>query len=732
MVKAEKEHKASRAEGFWSRKWHFFLVLVFGAILSIGIWGRMDNVIVGDDFAFHVARLQSTSHAWSNGQIVPQVDPDALGGFGYAYNLFYGPLVTYVASGFQMLIQNWAITINWILILALVFSGLTMCYAVTKISKSRAIGALAGIFYMATPYVLTDLYFRAALGESLAFIAAPILLLGLYQLTVRQRNATRSLAVAAALLIFSHSLSALLFAMMAGVYVLINIDKLLNPKSIWRAILAVVVALGLTAVFTLPLVEAKLNGADYGIFDAEYVSGYFGADAQSMNDHRLWPARMLFDVSFQYNGRGAVIGLVAIFGLIGFFLIWRKLKEKQDRRFILSLFILAVVAIVLMTPVVDWNYVPSFFYKLQFPWRLLEIVALTTSVLAAYTCGMLMKDFAEEGQKVATLLLGMLAVAPVVWIFLPANWFSLENGATEWSEVENGSIGWQAEYAPTGMLCSKNNPQEKDEDYKCSLKKIERVITERGADVEILEGKVKLANVKKDGLKVEFDVNNETENVARVEIPLIYYPGYEAWLGDEELEVEASDKLGLVTVVIPANVSGKVEVFYGVSVPTQVGLTITLITTGVGLIWLVITGISDARIRKKEREITKLMGSVRDVIVNEDVIELEVDKSKKGEKKVKTRKPKIDAAKESVVKKANVKRTKIQAATTKRKAAAKKSSEKEESTGVKEPKKTQVKKKTGTTAAKMKASETTSLADAQEGSKITRVKATSRARKDPE
>lgn len=727
MVKPKEEEQARRVDGFWVKKWSFLLVLVFGVILSIGIWGRMDKVIVGDDYAFHVARLQSASHAWSNGQVIPQVDPDALSGFGYAYNLFYGPLVTYVASALQFLVQNWVITINLILILTLVLSGLVMCHAMTKISKSCAIGALAGIFYMATPYVLTDLYFRVALGESLAFVAAPILLLGLYQLTAGQRNATRSLAVAAALLILSHSLSALLFAMMAAVYVVLNIDKIFNLKTIWRAILAVVVALGLTAVFTLPLMETKIRGAEYGIFDASYVEGYFGADAKNMNDHRLWPARMLFDTNFQYT-EGAVVGLVAVFGLIGFFMVWHRLQEKQDRRFVLSLFILASIALVLMTPVVDWNYVPEFFYEFQFPWRLLEIVALLTSALAAYACGILIKDLSDEKQRVAALVMGMLAIMPVAWIFLPNDWNNIGSGELNWSDTSYGNVGWQAEYAPKQMLCSTENPDEKDQDYKCSLAKIDRIVAERGTGLRVLDGKVKFSNLKKDGLNIEFDVRNDTEDIAEIELPLIYYPGYEAWLDDTELTLKSSEELGLVTVVVPAGSSGKVEVFYGISVPTQVGLMTTVITAGVGLIWLVITGVGDARVRKKETEITKLMNTVRDAmdVGDERVVDLDLAATTEMQSK------KTQAAKTAKTTSKKVAKTKAKPQASTAKVAKKEpATKKTQKTATKTSKSAKATKASRPTA-KTVVSTASSLTGGTKGSKITRVKATPRARKDPE
>lgn len=171
-------------------KWHYLIVFIFGVILSAGVWTFMLQIMTGDDYAFHVTRLQSASKAWSNGQIVPQVDPDELGGFGYAYNLFYGPLITYVVAGLQAIFQMWPIAINLALVLCLIGAGLVMCYVMTKISGNKVVAVLSAVFLMAAPYTLNNLYARMALGEVVALVAAPILLLGLWQL-LKGRNMQR-------------------------------------------------------------------------------------------------------------------------------------------------------------------------------------------------------------------------------------------------------------------------------------------------------------------------------------------------------------------------------------------------------------------------------------------------------------------------------------------------------------------------------------------------------------
>lgn len=689
------------------RVWHFILVLIFGVILSMGIWGNINHTLVGDDYMFHVARMQGTSHALSNGQIIAQVDPDAMNGFGYAYNLFYGPLVTYVASGIQFLVQNWTVAINLVLIMILIMSGMTMCYALTKISKSPALGAMAAIFYMAAPYLLTDLYDRMAIGESMAFIAAPILLLGLYQLIVNERNVARSLAIVAALLIVSHSLSAMIFALMGGVYVLLNIDKVLSVKKIWRMILAVIVALGLTAVFTLPLIEVKVRGANYGIFDTDYVDGFFGSNADGLNAHRLWPDGLI--LSKKGDGLYLSLGFVAIFALAGFWLIRTRIENKLERRFVTSLYVIAILAILATTTLIDWNYMPSIMLQMQFPWRFLEIVTVALSVVAAYVGYVILRGLAEDKQKVLVVFAGVLAIIPVMNFYLPSEQKVLEEELSAQEEIEAGSLGWQVEYAPKQMLCSVDNPDEKDQDYKCSLNKINNILAKRGKKVRVLDGTAKLGSVRRDGGKFEIEVKKAGQEQSEIELPLVYYPGYEAWINDEELKVEPSENLGLVMVVIPAQTEGTVTVSYGISTATYVGAVITSVTVGVGLVWLIITGWLDVREKKKNTEVAKLMETVREAIGDDELLGFDdikhngnvVELDKKATRNTKT------------VGKDTAPKQQKKAAKTSAKTSTKKTSA------------------TKSKAQSAKSAKTKSKAS-KDDSKITRVKASSRPRKDPE
>lgn len=616
-------------------KWHYVLVLIFAALLSIGIWSRPDQIMLGDDYAFHVSRLQGASKAWANGQLLPQVDPEALGGFGYAYNLFYGPLLTYAAAGLEFVIGSWPIVLNVILVLCLMGAGLTMCYAMTRVTKNRMLALLIAVIYMASPYLLNNIYSRMALGEVTAAIAAPILLLGLYQLTAQEKHAARSLGLAAALLILSHSLSALLFAVMAAVHVLINIDKVLNVRSVWRMILAVGVALGLSAFFTMPLVEAGMEG-DYGVFDQDYAEVYFGANPQSVNDHRVWP-QQLVALNFTSGEYGIALGVMAMVGILGFWFVWRTIEDRAERRFVTSLYIIGLLAVVATLPILDWRFLPRVAWNIQFPWRLIMIAMTALSVVAGYTIFALVRNMTTAKQMVFALAVGLLAVYAVTPVIMPDDERHLEDfGAVE---EDLATVGFQAEYAPVGLLCEADDKADAARGYACSLERIRENLAQRGTKLKVVEGQARLSKATKDGLNVEFEVRNSGERAAVVELPLIWYPGYQARMGETELAVEQSDEYGLVTVVIPAGTQGTVKVGYELTRPTELGLLISGATAGLGVIWVIVSGIYDWHKRRKQQEVDSLIESVWEAMGENEQLKDDSNESSKSKKKSKPSKP---------------------------------------------------------------------------------------------
>lgn len=343
-------------------RWHYALVLVFVMLLSVGIWSR---------------------------------------------------------AGWKESVAN------LVLIVSLAGAGFAMCYAMTRVTKNRMLGFLVAVIYMSSPYLLSGVYVRMALGELAVFLAAPIWLLGLYQLTARERQATRNLAVAMSLLMVSQSMFAILFIVMGMVYVLINIDKVLSLRCVWRMVLAVTVTLGLTAFFTVPLVEAWLDGGNEA-FSQEYVVEYFGmrgVGVEEVNAERVRPAELL---NLDYNGNeyGVALGAMAMIGVLGYFFAWRVIQDKVERRFVTSMYIIGVLAVVMA--MMNWGVLPSVAWRVEYPWRMMMIATLALSVVAGETVFALVRRMTTAKQAVFAIVMGVIAVWFVAAIVKPESAVDVE------------------------------------------------------------------------------------------------------------------------------------------------------------------------------------------------------------------------------------------------------------------------------------------------------------------
>lgn len=579
---------------FMQNNWHYVIVAIFGLIASAALWSNLNSIIYGYDFTFHAERMQSATHAWRNGQILPQVDPYGAEGLGYAYNLFYGPLVTYIGTALRLISGGWAVAINLTYVFLVLLSGVLMCYAVVKITKNKTWAALAGVFYLFAPYHLFNLYLRMSAGEYAAMAVAPLLLLGLYQLINHQKGAVRNIVIAATALLLTHSASTLLFALMAVIYLLCNLKQLWNGKSLRQILLAGAVILGLSAFFLLPLLEAKIVG-NYGIFDATYSKLQFWAEPEHLDARRLGINDILWGDGFDLHAsfpHGWAIGIVALIGLFGFPFTYKKLQDKSLRKFMWVTYGVAVLSLVMISDLVEWRYMPSILYSIQFPWRFLGQFVALISMVAAWAIYSVMQDLRAPENRAIVMVVGLLAALNVYPLFaLPFDDQRYPAGVLPSTQIIDEAAGSQVEYAPLQLLCATQGWQD------CiSKERITAVMADRGREVEVTNGKAELKDIQHDGLKYQLQVKT-TEGV-KLEFPLIWYPGYQAKLGKEKLPVRASEKYGLVEVKLPANAEGEVRLSYGMSMATKIGVAISALTAVGCVAWSVYPKVRRYRAKK--------------------------------------------------------------------------------------------------------------------------------------
>ena len=135
-----------------------------------------------DDGIQHISRAYGTMKSLKENILFPNIISSFANGFGYSWNLFYGPLSTYGIILISLIFKNFIVSYKIFTLICFILSGFFMYKFMFAITENRNVSLLASILYITFPYHLTDLYTRNALGEFLSFVFIPLVFLGLYNI----------------------------------------------------------------------------------------------------------------------------------------------------------------------------------------------------------------------------------------------------------------------------------------------------------------------------------------------------------------------------------------------------------------------------------------------------------------------------------------------------------------------------------------------------------------------
>ncbi|MBN1218715.1 MAG: glycosyltransferase family 39 protein [Anaerolineae bacterium] len=418
---------------FWLLKMDLYLWLtlllslpVIGPLLQPGyFWGAHD--------ARHsVYFLHQFDKVIRDGVWYPRWIPDMAFGYGYPFFNVYGTLPFY---GGELLLRAGLDMVSAVKILfglSAILSGLTMYLFVRRLLGQPA-GLVAALTYVYLPYHLFDLYVRADLAESVAFVFVPLVLWGFYRAVTQPRLAVMLwTALAYAALMFTHSLSAFILTAILGLYVAYMIGGMflttvgrsgsapanffhrgenrrtsppqggieggLSAKpgiagapwirtfgwqiihAGWPPLFTLLLGLSLSAMYLLPaLAEAGYVRTD------QWFGGRFAFGEDFVEVFQLFSPRWGFGASIPgpNDETGFQIGLAAVLLFMLSFLIVPKLVNPLVRR-TLYFFQGTTLAMAFLTVPLSafvWNLLPLA-QLVQFPWRLLVVIAPYIAIVA--------------------------------------------------------------------------------------------------------------------------------------------------------------------------------------------------------------------------------------------------------------------------------------------------------------------------------------------------------------
>lgn len=475
----------------WIKRYIPYIIL-FIVVLAVGFPLLRDRMLEGHDGVFQLFRNYTTKVAIADGQFIPMVNPNMVGGFGYASNLFYGILSTYIVTFFSFFTPTIGLAINIFILLIIFLSGLFMYFFVYDISKKKDISLLSAILYMTAPYLLYDIYVRMAIGEIASFAFVPLLFHGLYNMINSDKKKWYLLTIGTSGLLLSHSISTVMCALFAFFYIVLNGKKVFQKETIKKIMIAILLALLISLPTVLPLLEAKLS-SDYMVFDSSYMNTN-GAKMESRAIH-------LFVTSFKMP---TIIVQIYMIFIIGIFLFFIKKKENWN---INCYFILFIISVFLTLDIIPWSFLPNLFSTLQFPWRFLQL----SSFFFALIIPLILKEI-QFKKKIFWFVIVICFLFAFPFIKLgfknPGidNRLIYSNKLKKRENIVRSTGTASAEYLPRNAI------------YNYSYLKNHSMLP------ILLSGDGKIEQIKKEGTHFTFSL--ELQNSGLMELPFIYYPGY--------------------------------------------------------------------------------------------------------------------------------------------------------------------------------------------------------------
>ena len=549
-MKMEKVKKAINV--IKENKWiHYAIIVVIGVILSIPLC-KIQIRDTHDGF-LHLLRMLGTNNTFKIGEIPPIVAPYYCNGGGYAMNLFYNPLVTYIPLLIKIFTPTYAMALKIFAGLCIVLSGIAMYYFVYQVTKKRPIALFASIIYLIAPYKLGDVYKRFAIGEFASFVFMPLLFIGMYNLFNQDGKKHYFITIGAVGLVLTHTVTTFYMAIFCAIYVLLNVEKFKDKSIFKKIIINVVFILLISMCFLAPMVEAK-QLADYAIFDSKIMS----TNGDYVYSNTIELSEFFTDIGKE-NATTYIIG-VPTFVLMCLTIFTFTKVDKKYKDFYIVAILFSIISMFMSSKYCPWFVLPDFLCKLQYPWRMMGFFAFFISFVVGVNIYVLLKTLFDKDITrliVATVII-VLSVAytmPIVQQYATDDmqrdekW---ENNVVENPYIYHMSIN--REYLPTKALYLQRTYLKDKEDK-----------------IYILSGDATIVEEEKKDLSITATLENVTEGTV-IEFPFFYYPGYEIILEQDgnvvKLKSEESDN-GFVSAVVNTDIDNcKISVKY-------VGTTIT-------------------------------------------------------------------------------------------------------------------------------------------------------------
>ena len=530
------------------------ILIVVALILSIPLLNSFFYLYNNDGLTTIARAYEALKAIQKNGYFSQNVLISLSNNFGYAWSIFSGSLSTNLIMVFASITNNFIISYKISAIFLLMASGFTMYIFTYRATGERNIALLSSVLYLVFPYHLSTIYCRNNIEDLLVFTFLPVACLGLYNL-INFKNNTILFAIGMAGILLSNTILFFCTAVYC-VICLIVFRKSINREAVENLIINIILIVMLTSFFWLPNISARILG-DYhvdNITKEELLSDTLNS---GLSISQIFVTR---EGSYTVWELGPHIIIMLAFSWFAF-----KNMTKEYKKIYTLFLVLGLVTLVLSTKYIPWKFLPKLFLYLR-PWKLMEFVCLLFSFVCGMNMYILIKNFNFKDVVIISGISMLYLVALVRFVPFEDN-------------IKNIS-----EYR-LGIITGKENEYVKGMEYLSFLPEKAYnnrfYIAIRDDSIDTLEGDIEISNITKVGTKLTADIVAKSET-NKLELPFIYYPGYEIRYDGMLVDSFETDN-GFLGVELKKD-EGKLEVNYIGTKEMKIGTIISAVTFGICMV----------------------------------------------------------------------------------------------------------------------------------------------------
>jgi hypothetical protein len=520
-----------------------------------------------------------------------------------------------VGEVFHLLGMGFADAVKAVFALAIIGSGLAM-YGFVKQIMGRQAGLVAAVAYMVIPYRLVDVYVRAALAESVAYVFVPLVLWGVWATLHRPRLVNvLGLAFAYAALMFTSPLVTLLLTLILVFYIAVMALARINDAQPWRQLsresifpllghlgyvliptaAGLILGLGLSALFAIPaMTENVFVRVD------QWYGGRYAWGGDFVEFFQLFSPRWGFGASVPGPGDEVSFQLGAVpivLGLLSLEVLWRRRRctpgdrpvARQTAFFAVLTGVIVFLMLGISAPL--WDALPLARLA-QFPWRLLALTVVSMSFLCGAVARREHGDSRLPGTSTLVLVaLLMLGSLPYMRAEMSEREVSIA-GLMQFqqsSDEMTGSTAWVHQVPGWSSMA----------DYHMAGEPVTSKINYSYLYRQPGPVDARTLELHTDSELVEYSADRPV----LLTFNTFYYPGWHAYLLDaqtnevvEELPIAVRGELGLMTVRVPAGL-GRVLLRLE---DTPIRMLATVVSFGtLGLVALLVLGRALLRLKSR-------------------------------------------------------------------------------------------------------------------------------------